>query len=56
MRTLNPTELQLALKRKPKVIIDEDKPDFTSADDSNERAEPSVMPSGQDNSIFGKEG
>lgn len=52
MRTLNPTELQLALKRKPKVIIDEDKPDFTSADDSNERAEPSVMPSGQSERAF----
>lgn len=52
MRTLTATEIQLALKRRLKAIIDEDKPDFTSADDSQERVEPSVMPSGQSERAF----
>lgn len=47
MRTLTPTEIQLALKRPLKQHPDGDAPDFTSADDSQERLRPSEMPKGQ---------
>ena len=46
MRTLTPTEIQLALKRPIKQHPDGDAPDFTSAS-KEERLEPSEMPSGQ---------
>lgn len=46
-RSLTPTEIQLALKRRTTTKPDGEQPDFTSADDSNDRLEASVMPSGQ---------
>lgn len=47
MRYLTAEEIQRALKRPPKNLKSEDKPDFTSAT-PEPRLEPSVMPTGQE--------
>ena len=55
MKTLSASELMKALKQRREVAHDDDAPDFTSAT-AEEGLKPSVMPSGQDNSILEKEG